>query len=101
VFSGVLLVSGSALFLSDHKALLASGMILGALILLIGIGLGWSIPTIRSELWLRSVENPQYSDDQLERLTSIRHALLVNVPVSTLLIVASVMCLYLFKKLFG
>src|ERR1700744_907842 len=47
-------------------------------------GIGWDIPSVRTELVMRAEGAARYSEEKLLRMTSVRRALTVKMPVTIL-----------------
>jgi hypothetical protein len=92
----IIVVGGAILFHTNTRLTIAS-IICGAIVMFIAIGAGWPIPSIRNEVYLRSVGAGRYTDNQLLNMLSIRRALLVRAPVSVAIAVTSIAILVIAK----
>ncbi|MBI1329947.1 MAG: hypothetical protein GC166_08595 [Alphaproteobacteria bacterium] len=75
----VFMVAG---FLVEDRSLLIPGLIVGLSFEVCGIGVGWNIPSVRSEFILRSSGDGVLTAEKLLKLVSLRRALLVNAPIA-------------------
>jgi hypothetical protein len=98
LFAGVLLMA-LGVQLNQQYAGWTLPLLLAGLALEMGaIGVVWNISTVMSELVQRAHGSPEYSKTSLERMTSIRRAFTVNVPVAVLSVLAVVLVLHVLHR---